>query len=244
MKISITCPTRNRPYQLFRFITNVFETADSPNDVEIIFYVDEDDSLSKPVIDELAAQYNLVTFVGPRIPLGQMHNECVGFAAGEIVAFFGDDVLFRTPKWDVVVRNAIARHPDGIVLTYGDDKINGQKLGTHAFTTIQWVKVLGYLTPPYYTSYFSDTHCNELAENLGRRVYLPDVVFEHMHWSVGKSAADDTTREVAARNSGGRNDQLWHQMLSHRIADTQKLLAYINKMNGTNKQLGEYRRLI
>lgn len=222
-RISILCPTRGRPDNVHRMVASAFTTADEPDQLEVVFYRDDDDPTDHPDLPGTR------TVIGPRILLSQAWNECYDHAAGDVLMHGGDDLVFRTPSWDSKVRGAFDAFPDRLVFVYGDDTNQGQQLGTHGFVHRRWVEVLGYFVPPHFSSDFNDTWLNEIAAAAGRRVYLPDVVTEHLHPAFGKGEWDRTHRERLERHRCDDVDALYRSLAVERERDTHRLLAAIGK---------------
>ncbi len=219
--ISVCCPTRGRPDNMRRLAGSIRATA--LGQVEVVFYIDLDDGPSVATAVELNARH----VIGERIVLSDMWNACATAAAGEILMQCGDDIVFRTPGWDAEVTAAFDQHPDHIALVHGDDGIHGQALGTHGFVHRAWVDAVGYFLPPGFSCDMSDVWLNEVADALGRRVYLPKVLTEHMHPIVGKGVLDQTHRD---RLAAGRRDgvhALYAARAGERAADVAKLRLVI-----------------
>ncbi len=215
--ISVCCPTRGRPANMRRLVESIAATA--LGDVDLVFYIDADDEPSAAMAVELDACH----IIGERIVLSDMWNACTSAAVGEILMQCGDDIVFRTPGWDAEVTAAFDKHLDRIALVHGDDGIHGQALGTHGFVHRTWVDTVGYFLPPGFSCDMSDVWLNEVADQLGRRVYLPDVLTEHMHPIVGKGLLDQTHRD---RLAAGRRDgvhALYAARAGERAADVAKL---------------------
>lgn len=218
--ISILCPTRTRPSEWARMVKSCLETATGP--VEVVGYLDSDD----PALDQYDRADPRVRFVtGPRIMLTQCWNVAYAECQGEIVCQGNDDVVFRTPGWDQMVREAFANCPDKILLVHGSDE--GQhfdKFGAHAFVHREWVERVGYFIPPYFSSDYGDAWINELANRLNRRQYVP-MVIEHLHFLFGKAEKDRTTLERLARHERDKVDERYGALRSQRDGDFLRLLA-------------------
>jgi hypothetical protein len=211
-RISLLCPTRGRPAGMRRLVESADRTA--AGTVEVVFYLDEDDAASIATARELAAARGggIVALIGPRILLSATWNACAEQATAEVLMHCGDDIVFRSPRWDDLVLAAFAAVPDRILFAHGDDGIWCDRLGTHGFLHRAWVDTVGYFVPPYFSSDYNDTWLTEVADALGRRRYLPDVVTEHLHPVVGKAGWDLTHRERLLRgerdNVAGRYAEL------------------------------------
>ena len=127
--ISVLMPTRKRPDNLQRAVHSIRDT--STNFVEIISYIDDDDKESLARAMQIAIRY----FVGPRIIMSDMWNALIPHAAGDILMLAGDDCIFKTIGWDVMVEDAFADCPDKILLVYGDDGAPRGKLFADSSTS-------------------------------------------------------------------------------------------------------------
>ena len=222
--ISLLCPTRGRPDSMRRLVASCDNTAHGV--IEVVFYLDNDDAESIAVASALAAtRRNVVTIVGDRIVLSEMWNRCAERASADVMMHCGDDIIFRSTSWDEAVLDVFGRHPDRIVFVHGDDKVWGERLGTHGFLHRRWVDAVGYFVPPYFSSDYNDTWLTEVATRIGRRVYLPEVVTEHMHYAVGKGPLDRTHEERLARAQRDNVHRLYVDLAPKRIEDAYKLRA-------------------
>lgn len=220
MKISILVPTRGRPENMKRLVASLMET--STQVPEIVFYVDEDDEAGLGCLETLEKSGCVRSVVGPRILMSKMWNRCLEASTGEILMMGGDDLVFKTKGWDDKVRRAFAAFPDRLVFVHGDDGVYQEKFGTHGFLHRNWVEAVGYLCPPHYASDFNDTHINEVANALNRRIYLPFVT-EHMHPLAGKAAWDQTHKERLERQKEQNTEALYKSNAWERERDAEIL---------------------
>lgn len=227
--ISILCPTRRRPSQVLALIDTAVKTARHPDRLQFVFYVDGDDP-TRAEVQSLkldAPGRPVVVITGPRVVLSQMWNECYAQAEADVLMQCGDDIRFRTPGWDTKILRQFLRYPDRIVLVHGQDGIQGDRIATHGFLHRRWVQVVGYFVPPLFASDYNDLWLTEVADLIGRRIYLSDVYTEHMHPVAGKGPLDRTHQERLSRHNTENCDQIWRDTTSNRQADAAKLQAYI-----------------
>lgn len=117
-----------------------------------------------------------------------------------IIGNLGDDHLCRTFGWDLLVTQALLE--PGIA--YGDDLIQGERLPTAPFISAEIVQALGWYALPTCRHMFIDDAWRALGEQLGCLRYLPEVVIEHVHPGVGKTAMDEGYARADASTEGDR----------------------------------------
>lgn len=209
--ISLLVPSRGRPDNIKRLWQSAVHTAEDPGGLELVVRLDLDD----PMRNLYPCCHTYI--VGDRIVLSEMWNECWQAARGPIFWHGGDDVTFNTPGWDRMVSEAFDRHPDGIAFVHGDDLGGkGDQLGTHGFVRHEWTDVVGTFTPPYFSSDYNDLWFNDVADALGRRVFLADVVTEHHHPAFEKAPWDQTHQDRVARHWADDVDGVWRDTADER----------------------------
>jgi glycosyl transferase/beta-hydroxylase protein BlmF len=186
-----------------------------------VFYVDDDDPTSADAVRETGQ----TLVVGPRILLSSTWNECVRHAHHDVFMHCNDDIYFRSGEWDKYVLRVFDRYEDKIVFVHGDDGHWGAGFGSHGFLHRRWVETVGYFVPPYFACDWNDTWLNDVANALGRRVYLPNVKTEHLHPAFGTRPLDQTDRD--RMENGGRDnvDALYRNLAAERAIDVAKLRA-------------------
>lgn len=228
MSISILCPTRGRPTSVARLLSSIRRTAVSDT-VEVIFYVDDDDPDLEITVDLIQDDVRSIARIGPRCTLSSCWNRCWDEASGDIAMQCGDDIRFRTPGWDAQIEAAFSRWPDRILLVHGDDGFQHERTATHGFLHRRWVQTVGEFVPGIFASDWADTWLTEVADRLGRRLYLPTVVTEHLHPAAGKAQWDRTHRERLARHSAEGVDMLYATTGPQRDEWVAKLSAVIRQ---------------
>lgn len=228
MSISLLCPTRQRPQRLRNMIESVKATACVMP--EILCYVTPDDSTYN------GQDFSPAKIVhGPRVIMSSLWNQIIPFATGDILMLCADDVIFRTPGWDLIVEMTFAAVPDRILLAYGDDgSPNGKNFGTLPFVSRRWVEVVGYFTGPGFSADFSDTWPFDVAWMIDRVKFLP-ILTEHVHWLWNKAEKDKTYQENEERFQQDRPDLLYDSRLSERLLDAEKLKKAIEEFNASSR---------
>lgn len=233
VSISLLLPTRQRPTQLIRLAQSVLDTADNPDEIELVTYIDySDKSYSR-----LPIPMNWKIVRGPRyidgkVNLSIMWNKCWEKASGEYFMHCGDDIVFRTKSWDTKVKEAIDSHAGKIAFVWGNDKTpeaQANVFGTHGFIHKNWTDAIGRFVPPYFVSDYNDTWFNDVARLVNVAHYLPDVWTEHMHHSVGKAEVDKNTRERLKRHKLDDPALIYSQTQDERHEEAEKLRRVINE---------------
>lgn len=250
--ISLLLPSRQRPHFMDRVWKSALETCEFENKLEIVFVLDDDDKASAIEVKKMATNDPRVKYlIQPRdTNLSRLWNKAYELSTGSILMHLGDDIVFRSNDWDTCVRNEFNKYPDRILFVYGRDGIvdkpvvgkDGQiqtytsHFGTHGFIHRNWVQTVGYFVPPYFVSDYNDTWLNEVSEKLGRKVFVPEIFTEHMHYTAGKAPVDRNTADRLQRHQETKVDHLYAstEMKQKRQADVDKLAAFISRFKEIN----------
>lgn len=194
----VIVPTRNRPNNMVELINSWKETAQFAH---LLFAVDDDDEF----LDEYKRQFianavvGMELYVGPRLRLGGTLNALSVKYTDEysVIGFMGDDHRPRTVGWDNAVMEAFeAQGNTGFV--YGNDLNWGEGLPTAVFISSRIIETLGFMVPKGMIHLYFDNFWLDFGRAMGKITYLPNVVIEHMHPSVGKAVQDAGYTEVNA----------------------------------------------
>lgn len=188
--IAILCPSRGRPDRFAEMVQAVRQTADAPDDIVIYVGLDEDD------YEQYELPLDVRCLIRPRMRLAAWTNLLARQALADgyrILGFLGDDHRPRTKGWDTRIRDAAERLGSGLV--YCTDGLQNERLPTAPFWTADVIRALGWYYPPQLVHLYADDYWLRLARDLGRCVYLPDVLIEHMHHSNGKAEKDESYAE-------------------------------------------------
>jgi hypothetical protein len=109
-----------------------------------------------------------------------------------ILGAFGDDVLFRTFGWDLMIEDAL-KTPG---IAYGNDLVHAAGHPTAIFMSSVIAKALGYLAIPQSRHLWVDDAWKLLGQKTDTLRYVPGAIFEHMHPVVHKAEMDQTYHEV------------------------------------------------
>ena len=192
--ISLLMPTRARPALVERFINSVLTNTTHIDQIEIILYVDDDDTGSHHLGSE---EVSVVRIIGPRMSMGCYNSACLAKSSGDIIILVNDDMVIGTPGWDTKIAELDAGIPDKIYLAYGNDLFKQGNLCTFPILSRRLCELLVEPYPKEYRGAFIDYHLFDIFKRLqhagfDRIYYLNDVVFEHLHYRTGKAPFDET----------------------------------------------------
>ena len=230
MKISLLCPTRKRPEFMKELWESAYNTAFHKEEIELIFYIDSDDTKSIEMCKTLGPNVQAIVDDRGEGNLSVMWNRCYENSSADIVMHCGDDIRFRTTNWDKIVLNEFEKYKDKIVLVYGDDGVRKDDLATHSFLHRNWIETVGYFLPPYFSSDMNDYWLTTVARNIGRLVKV-DIYTEHLHPAVGKHTLDITHQERIERGNRDNVRVLYNNKEQERNEDCKKLSKFIEEYN-------------
>jgi hypothetical protein len=215
-------------------LNSLFSLADSPYDLEVVAYIDDDD-LETLALD--VSPWNVIKIVGPRQTMGRLNAACYAKSKGDIVALGNDDMVVRTRGWDTRIRGEVERFQDKVYLLYPNDMYKRSKICTFPIFSRVTCDSIGDPFPAEYRGAFIDVHVMDIFKRLGgygyhRVVYLDDVVFEHMHYKLGKSEFDATYQ---ARDRFG-DDQAFLVLNDARSWAVQRLKAIVDGTEPTSQE--------
>jgi hypothetical protein len=237
-ELAVIVPSRNRP-RAVQDLAEAFAATCSAW-TSLIFVVDDDDPDLDAYREAVAAAYP--TYAALQLLVqgrgGNMITGCNQGAARAMeigagaIGFMGDDHRPRTRGWDRAYLDALKAKP-GIV--YGDDLLQGEYLPTQFAVSARIVEALGFLAPPTLIHLYLDDYWIRMGRLCECITYLPDVVVEHMHFSVGKSLLDKGYIRV---NTEAVNDNDRNALNAHMDAfvnrDMEAILGACEALSGTN----------
>lgn len=188
MKIAIACPTRERLNRKLTLINSILTTVEDIRNVNLYLGVDLDDP-SREITIKIAQAIPFVKIVhiepmGKQTNIHKIWNQCIAKSDEEIIAFAGDDFVFRTPNWDRRIINEFDSAPkDGILFIHADDGHQHDRMAVNGFTTRKYLPyVNGEFMSEHFIMNWADQWLHVIFGALGRKKYLADVLIEHQHW--------------------------------------------------------------
>lgn len=198
----VIVPSRERPAAAAPLI-EAFRATCTGN-TRLVLALDESDPTRQGYVDAAFRSGESVSvIVTPSKTMVEALNNAAGVVTGQIgdradgsfdtvaafaVGFMGDDHCPRTVGWDTAYLEAL--HELGTGLVYGNDLIQGERIPTQVAMTADIIRELGHMAPAVLTHLYVDNYWKSLGTSADCIRYLPDVIVEHRHPSVGKAEWD------------------------------------------------------
>lgn len=229
--ISICVPTRGRPDKFARMLASA--KAKATGSFEVVAWHDDDDQTRKDYPKDPLVRY----ISGPREIQSNLWNRCWEKARGDIAMLCGDDVLFRSRGWDERVTATFDAIPDRLAMVYTRTG-EPEREATLPFVSREWIDIVGYFTPPYFKSWFADRWIWEVAEQLGRDIFVRHVLIAHVRPKLGTAKRREALDQTYLDGERFRAEQdpeslyLSPEMLRERQEQAMRLCEAIWKAKG------------
>lgn len=199
-KISVIHPSRSRPDQAEKTIKLWLDNAKNKIDIEYVLSVDVDDPCL-PKYKNVADKYGIKLYRAVNKSVVDAINRGTRNSTGNIIVVTSDD-FSCPPDWDVKLMNELEGKEDFLLKT--QDGIQ-PTLITLPILDRKYFDRFDYVYYKGYKHMFCDEELTTVGHMLGR-VINSDLLFEHLHYSVGKSKKDELNI---------RNDKTWSQGKNH-----------------------------
>jgi hypothetical protein len=230
-KISILLPTRGRTEMLKRSIQSLIDTAANTSDIEIIFGIDQDDTVVAdyvkseiaPILQHAGIEAKANVFK----PLGyeNLHvyvNTLASSSSGEWLFFWNDDGIMVTENWDQVIHSYTGQFR----LLAPRDNHNGHPYAIFPIVPRDWFILVGHLSQ----NAQNDAWLSHIAYMLDifQRI---DVEFIHDRADLTGNNNDETfrNRKYQEGNPNDPNDFGHPDMQNARVATAHKLAWFMEK---------------
>ena len=221
--ILVILPSRGRPEKAKEAIDSWQKTETGYS--QLLVCTDHDDPLAK----NYPQYYNVNYRQANRSYIGDIINQVSKDEIYDYYAFIGDDHRFRTKGWDQLAIETIEKKGNGWGIVYGNDLLQGEKLATAAIVSGNIVRALGYMSLPGLHHLYIDNFWMEIGRGIDRLFYVPEIVIEHMHFSVGKSEKDDLYAQVNSPEMYSHDSQIFSEWArNYKQEDIERIKKKIN----------------
>ena len=188
MLISIIHPSLGRPVQARKCYDHWMQTCSGDHEIEWILSLSQADASVEQYYHSFIGT-DAVPIVAPTKNVVQAANEGAKVCAGQIIIVVSDD-MFSPEMWDsrILHKFEMIEGPGCLQI---DDGITTKKMTLPIMNREAYAK-LGYVYHPEYISLYADDDLRATALANGFYYNGTDIIFDHRHFSVGKSNFDKT----------------------------------------------------
>lgn len=198
----IKFPTRGRPEKFFATLAKYRELLSGKHACQFLVSCDQDDATmnNAGVIESLKAIPNLsYCFGNNRNKVEAINadlNPCPPFDA---LLLASDDMIPQVHGYDDVILSRLAHYfPSGDGVLFFNDGFRGRTLNTLVVMDKQYYDRFGYIYQPSYECLWCDNEFTDVANLLGRQVYLDEVIIRHEHpLNIGQAMDAQNQRDDA-----------------------------------------------
>jgi len=226
---SILTPSRNRPHRLKTFVDSVLDNAKYIDNIELLIYVDNDDSAIEQY-KQMQGYRNIFIIFDKPISISKSWNTMAEQCKGDIMIMGNDDLEYRTMHWDILLLTELQKYPDQIYVAWMEDGINADKHCAFPIISRKWYQTLGYFTPGVFNFGYNDTWIYDIGKRVNRCHYIPHIKAEHMHFSANKSVYDDTYARNRTKQRGNlynKDKVIFEATVDQRQQHADKLIAHM-----------------
>jgi glycosyltransferase involved in cell wall biosynthesis len=219
--VSVLVPTMGRPELLKRMLDSIERTSKGEVRVEVLVYLEEDDTSDYSFLFD----YPMVEiFRGSGKTVGQAWNIMAAHCSGDLIMMGNDDLVWHTEGWDVRLTEIFEEYPDQIFCAWFNDQTkNSRAQCAFPIVSRRWYNTLGYFTPEVFEFFYHDTWVRDVAQRVGRLVYIEDFVVEHRHFTEGKASMDETYAVNRRGGIGNRDRNTYANSVLQRKRDASQL---------------------
>ena len=210
-KFALLTPSRERPQSVERLLQSLSDTTTNPSQVEILFAIDNDDSVTRELLNLLLGtnKYSrLIIKPFYRDRAEMMNRDYYNWLAeksnSEFIWAIGDDIVFLVSNWDTIIYDKLQQYlsdkPDKIVCAGIKDTTPKPKPSLPQFPCFPLVsrvafQQMGFVLHPFIPTWGADYLIYLLYTGANRYLEIADRDYLH-HVSVHtKTASKDMTAQ-------------------------------------------------
>jgi len=196
-KVQVDIPKREKPFNLlFKFpirqrVEKLFSTLDKYYDFiqdkdnfQFVINIDTDDKSlnNKEVLKRLGEYHNLIAIVGNSTNKIAAVNINMPEDGWDICVLVSDDMIPQVKGFDNVIRDKMQSYfPDTDGVLFFNDGHRQKELNTLCIFGIKYYQRFGYIYNPQYKTVACDREFTQVADDLKKQAYFPEVIIEHQH---------------------------------------------------------------
>lgn len=185
MRVLIKLPSRERPQKLVAVLRKYTQFAKEPQALHFLVSLDEDD----PSVNESLLQTLRTIHPHMDIHVGRSENKIHAINRDmdkappfDILLLASDDMIPMVQGYDQEIRSKMQKHyPDTDGVLWFNDGYCGTKLNTLVICGKKYYDRFGFIYNPLYKSFYCDNEFMDVANELGKQTYFPNVIIKHIH---------------------------------------------------------------
>lgn len=192
-KLAILCPTKGRPENLKRLQESFDKTQTGFADLFPIIDKDELDLYNRKdaIVSEAQSYF-----------CSKLNGAVQSVQDYDFVAIIGDDVIIHTEGFDKILVDEFNNSKWQIL--HCEDNMHHDKFANHWIVRMELVQEFGFMMPPVLQHMFGDNFWTQIGKESNSIKFMPNILWEHLHWVNRKAKMDDTYKRAQAVIS---NDQ-------------------------------------
>lgn len=203
MNILVKFPTRSRPERFKPTLKQWIDNLSGDHKVRFLVTVDADDlTMNNPQMRGLLEKdKRVVVKVGKSKSKIEAVNDGMEGEEFDLLILASDDMLPKMRGYDAIIAEDMESHfPNMDGALHYPDGFRGEDLCTISIMGYGLYKWFGYIYHPDYRSLWCDNEYTEVAQILGKRVYIPKVVIAHELHHINNAA--EKPDELQKKNDG------------------------------------------
>jgi len=187
-KMAIIIPSRERSHKIKKLHEQWFNVTDPSIETDCFIVLDTDNESTYERLPGFI--YRIVDTGGKKGAVFPLNKVAIEIANDyEYLGFIGDDHFPITEGWNSRMYDCLVNNGK-FSMVYGNDLRSNDKLCAHVIMDARYVIQLGYFAHPSLSHLFCDDIWMYMGKRRNNLHYLPDVIIEHLHYSVQKSQYD------------------------------------------------------
>lgn len=210
MNFSIIHPSRERCGRAREAIIHWLDNFSGENLLEYILSIDSDDEQRQCYID-LCMEFNIQLIINNNRSLVDAANNGCEIATGDCFVLVSDD--FGCPlNWDKLLAQRIGnKQMYGVLINDGITGINTPIMSLPIISKTLYQRI-GYIYHPEFFSLWADNALLDVVNLLNCKIDATDLIFEHHHYSVGKSKKDHTYARENSSQAHKMGQATYHRL--------------------------------
>jgi hypothetical protein len=199
MKILVKFPTRSRPEQFLKTLSEWYNKAKDNSNIEYLISYDKDDSKMSPTVIARAKSIgnNIKLVPGySKSKIDACNRDIKKAAAWDIVLLISDDMFIQVDGWDEILRDNMKKHyPDTDGCLWFHDS-HQKRICTLSCMGKKYYNRFNYMYHPDYKSLWCDNEFTDVANKLHRMTYIDIKLVNHQHPCWGRAVPTDDLYRV------------------------------------------------